>query len=54
MSAHAVAPDAGEHQRVLEDLHAAVGRFGIRHATIQMEGVPLDACCPPAQTMAHA
>ena len=54
MSAHAVAPDAGEHQRVLEDLHEAVGRFGIRHATIQMEGVPLDACCPPVQTMAHA
>lgn len=47
MSAHAVAPDAAEHQRVLGDLHAAVGRFGILHATIQLEGVPLDACAPP-------
>jgi cobalt-zinc-cadmium efflux system protein len=54
MSAHAVAPDAAEHQRVLEDLHVAVGRFGIRHATIQLEGVPLDACCPPAHSLAHA
>lgn len=54
MSAHAVAPDPAEHQRVLKDLHAAVGRFGIRHATIQLEGVPLDACCPPTQSMAHA
>lgn len=52
MSAHAVAPDAAEHQRVLEDLHVAVGRFGILHATIQLEGVPLDACCPPAQSLA--
>jgi cobalt-zinc-cadmium efflux system protein len=46
MSAHAVAPEGGEHQRVLETLHEAVGRFGIRHATIQLEGAPLDACCP--------
>ena len=46
MSAHAVAPDAAEHQRVLEELHAAVGRFGILHATIQLEGVPLGACAP--------
>jgi cobalt-zinc-cadmium efflux system protein len=46
MSAHAVAPEGGEHQRVLETLHEAVGRFGIRHATIQLEGAPLEACCP--------
>lgn len=46
MSAHAVAPESGEHQRVLETLHEAVGRFGIRHATIQLEGAPLEACCP--------
>jgi cobalt-zinc-cadmium efflux system protein len=54
MSAHAVAPEASGHQRVLEQLHAAVARFGIHHATIQLEGVPLDACCPPAHSMAHA
>ena len=46
MSAHAVAPAPDEHQRVLEDLHDAVARFGIHHATIQLEGVPLDACVP--------
>ncbi len=54
MSAHAVAPAEAGHQRVLEELHAAVGRFGIHHATIQLEGEPLDACCPPNQTLAHA
>ena len=48
MSAHAVAPDPNAHQRVLEDLHAAVGRFGILHATIQLEGIPLDNCAPPS------
>jgi len=46
MSAHAVAPDPSEHERVLRELHAAVARFGILHATIQLEGVPLDACAP--------
>jgi cobalt-zinc-cadmium efflux system protein len=54
MSAHAVAPEASGHQRVLEQLHAAVARFGIHHATIQLEGRPLDACCPPNESMAHA
>ncbi len=54
MSAHAVAPADAGHQRVLRELHAAVERFGIHHATIQLEGEPLDACCPPAQTLAHA
>jgi hypothetical protein len=44
MSAHAVAPASGEHQRVLETLHEAVGRFGIRHATIQLEDAPLKVC----------
>lgn len=48
MSAHAVAPTEAGHQRVLEQLHAAVARFGIRHATIQLEGVPLETCRPPA------
>ena len=48
MSAHAVAPTEAGHQHVLEQLHAAVARFGIRHATIQLEGIPLEACCPPA------
>ena len=52
MSAHAVAPAPGEHQRVLEELHEAVTRFGIHHATIQLEGEPLDACCPPAASAA--
>ena len=46
MSAHAVAPDPAQHQRVLEELHAAVGRYGILHATIQLEGIPLDHCAP--------
>lgn len=46
MSAHAVVPDSAQHQRVLEAAHAAVGGFGIRHATIQIEGIPLGACCP--------
>lgn len=45
MSAHAIAPTVGEHPRVLADLHEAVGRFGIRHTTIQLEGEPLAACC---------
>ncbi|MBX7119640.1 MAG: cation diffusion facilitator family transporter, partial [Gemmatimonadaceae bacterium] len=47
MSAHAVAPAEAGHQRVLEQLHVAVARFGIHHATIQLEGVPLEACCGP-------
>jgi len=59
MSAHAVVPDQPQHQRVLEALHATVAGFSIRHATIQLEGVPLGACCPidgpttvtPAQAM---
>jgi cobalt-zinc-cadmium efflux system protein len=44
MSAHAVVPVVRDHQVVLEGLHQAVGRFGIRHATIQLEGAPLEAC----------
>lgn len=44
MSAHAVVPVERNHQVVLEGLHEAVGRFGIRHATIQLEGAPLEAC----------
>jgi cobalt-zinc-cadmium efflux system protein len=55
MSAHAVVPGVQEHQRVLEELQAAAGRFGIRHATIQIEGVALGACCPldPTPTLAE-
>lgn len=45
MSAHAIAPDPALHQAALADLHAAAGRFGIRHTTIQLEGEPLEACC---------
>ncbi|MEX2180832.1 MAG: cation diffusion facilitator family transporter [Gemmatimonadaceae bacterium] len=44
MSAHAVVPVERDHQAVLEGLHRAVGGFGIRHATIQLEGEPLTAC----------
>ncbi len=44
MSAHAVVRDGADHQQVLEALHHAVGGFGIRHATIQLEGAPLEAC----------
>lgn len=54
MSAHAVAPDAAEHHRVLRDLHAAVAGFGIHHATIQLEGEPLEACCVPALSLTPA
>jgi cobalt-zinc-cadmium efflux system protein len=55
MSAHAVVPGVQEHQRVLEELHAAAERFGIRHVTIQLEGVALGACCPfdPTPTLAN-
>ena len=55
MSAHAVVPGVQEHQRVLEELHTAAGRFGIRHVTIQLEGVALGACCPldPTPTLAN-
>lgn len=54
MSGHAVSRDAADHQRVLEELHAAVGRFGIYHTTIQVECVPLYACCPLAAPAALA
>ena len=50
MSAHAVAP-AVEHPRVLEELHAAVVRFGIHHATIQLEGTPRRACTPSSPSL---
>ena len=54
MSAHAVVPESGEHQRVLRDLHEAVARFGIQHATIQLEGEPLGACCVPSLSLTPA
>lgn len=44
MSAHAVVRTGADHQQVLEALHEAVGGFGIRHATIQLEGALLEAC----------
>lgn len=46
MSAHAVVPEVPQHPRVLEALHERVAGFGIRHATIQLEGTPLGECCP--------
>lgn len=48
MSAHAIVPNRADHQRVLQDLHEAVERFGIHHTTIQLEGEPLAACCGDA------
>lgn len=54
MSAHAVAPAEVGHQRVLEQLHAAVAGFGISHATIQLEGAPLEACGPTPHAPARA
>ena len=56
MSAHAVVPEVPQHPRVLAALHERVAGFGIRHATIQLEGVPLGECCPidaASPTLAH-
>lgn len=51
MSAHAVAPPSADHARVLRELHRAVGAFRIHHATIQIEGEPLEECCPPLHSV---
>jgi cobalt-zinc-cadmium efflux system protein len=37
MSAHAIVPDSGCHQRVLEDALHAMQHFGIDHVTVQIE-----------------
>jgi cobalt-zinc-cadmium efflux system protein len=46
MSAHVVAPDAARHQEALEQVHAAMARFGISHVTVQIEGQELADCVP--------
>ena len=37
MSVHAVVPDEGAHERVLERVHEVVAPFGIGHVTVQIE-----------------
>ena len=46
MSAHAIVPDAAEHQAALEEMTRVVGTHGIQHVTIQLEGKTLDECAP--------
>lgn len=46
MSVHVVAPDAERHQVALEQIHAAMARFGIGHVTVQIEGQELADCAP--------
>jgi cobalt-zinc-cadmium efflux system protein len=46
MSVHVVAPDAAHHQEALEQIHAAMARFGIGHVTVQIEGQELADCVP--------
>jgi cobalt-zinc-cadmium efflux system protein len=47
-SVHVVAPQAADHQGALESIHAVMGRFGIGHVTVQVEGHPLSDCAPVA------
>ncbi len=37
MSAHAIVPDTGQHQRVLEETQKLMGEFGVGHVTLQIE-----------------
>ncbi len=46
MSVHVVVPDAEHHQVALEQIHAAMARFGIGHVTVQIEGQELADCIP--------
>lgn len=48
MSVHVVAPSPECHQVVLEQIHAAMTRFGIGHVTVQIEGQELADCVPHA------
>jgi len=41
MSAHAVVPEDGNHQEVLEHAHTAMQPFGIGHITVQIERTSL-------------
>jgi cobalt-zinc-cadmium efflux system protein len=52
LSAHAMVPDPGQHQRVLEVMTKTVARQGIRHVTIQLEGTTLEECAPLDQPAA--
>jgi cobalt-zinc-cadmium efflux system protein len=46
MSVHVVVPDVERHQLALEQIHAAMARFGIGHVTVQIEGQELADCVP--------
>jgi cobalt-zinc-cadmium efflux system protein len=46
MSAHALVPDAAEHQATLEAMTRTVAALGIHHVTIQLEGKTLEECEP--------
>ncbi|MHB1096524.1 MAG: cation diffusion facilitator family transporter [Gemmatimonadaceae bacterium] len=46
MSVHVVVPNAEHHQVALEQIHAAMARFGIGHVTVQIEGQELADCVP--------
>jgi cobalt-zinc-cadmium efflux system protein len=46
MSVHVVVPTPGDHQGALEQVHAAMARFGIHHVTVQIEGEALADCVP--------
>ncbi|MCX5761413.1 MAG: cation diffusion facilitator family transporter [Gemmatimonadetes bacterium] len=46
LSVHVVSPDPAQHQGALEQIHAAMARFGIGHVTVQIEGRALAECVP--------
>jgi cobalt-zinc-cadmium efflux system protein len=46
MSAHALVPDAADHQAALEQMTRVVAAHGIQHVTIQLEGKTLEECEP--------
>ena len=44
MSAHAIVPDATQHQAALQSMTRALAARGIHHVTIQLEGRTLEEC----------
>jgi cobalt-zinc-cadmium efflux system protein len=46
MSAHALVPDANQHQPALEAMTRTLAAQGIHHVTIQLEGKTLEECEP--------
>jgi len=46
MSAHVVVPAPADHPAALEQVRAAMARFGIHHVTVQIEGQELADCIP--------